>query len=52
MEAISGKKDDRDKLLKGLGKHKISTGGCLYINKLEDIDLDVLQDIIDKAYQH
>ena len=43
--------NDRDKLLKDLGKHKISTGGCLYINKLEDVDLDVLKDIIDRAYQ-
>ena len=43
--------NDRDKLLKDLGKHKISTGGCLYINKLEDVDLDVLEDIIDRAYQ-
>ena len=43
--------NDRDKLLKDLGKHKTSTGGCLYINKLEDVDLDVLEDIIDRAYQ-
>lgn len=31
--------------LKGLGKHKIS-GGCLYINKLADVDLHVLEGII------
>lgn len=31
--------------LKQLGKHKTG-GGCLYINKLEDIDLKVLQQII------
>ena len=30
---------------KKLGKHKTG-GGCLYINKLDDIDLKVLEDII------
>lgn len=35
-------------LLKKLGKH--TTGkGCLYINKLEDVDTSVLQKIIDLA---
>ena len=31
--------------LKKLGKHKIG-GGCLYINKLEDIDVKVLEKMI------
>lgn len=31
--------------LKKLGKHKLG-GGCLYINKLEDIDLKVLEKMI------
>jgi hypothetical protein len=31
--------------LKKLGKHKIG-GGCLYINKLEDVDLKVLEKMI------
>jgi hypothetical protein len=31
--------------LKKLGKHKTGVG-CLYINKLEDIDLNVLKEII------
>lgn len=40
-----------DDLLGKLGKH--STGkSCLYINRLEDIDLDVLRDLIDKSVQH
>lgn len=40
-----------DDLLGKLGKH--STGkSCLYINGLEDIDLDVLRDLIDKSVQH
>ncbi len=34
--------------LKKLGKHKIG-GGCLYINKLEDIDMKVLKGMIDVA---
>ncbi len=32
--------------LKRLGKHKTGVG-CLYINKLEDIDLKVLKEMID-----
>ena len=46
---------DRVKLLKKLGKHKVSGsngGGCLYINKLADVDLNVLEEIVDKAYKH
>ena len=34
-------------LLKKLGKHKVG-GGCLYINKLEDVDLKVLEEMISK----
>ncbi|MDQ3141671.1 MAG: DUF1801 domain-containing protein [Bacteroidota bacterium] len=34
--------------LKKLGKHKTGVG-CLYINKLEDIDLNVLNEMIDAA---
>lgn len=36
---------DKQKLLARLGKHRTSVS-CLYINKLEDIDLDVLEEII------
>ncbi len=32
--------------LKKLGKYKASSGSCLYINKLDDIDLDILKEII------
>ena len=35
--------------LKKLGKHKTSGGGCLYINKLEDVDVKVLEEIIKAA---
>ena len=34
--------------LKKLGKHKTGAG-CLYINKLEDVDLDVLKEMIDTS---
>ena len=34
--------------LKKLGKHKTGTG-CLYINKLEDVDLKVLEKMITEA---
>jgi hypothetical protein len=43
--------DGRAKLLKKLGKHRMSGGGCLYINKLDDIDLDILTSIIEKAHE-
>lgn len=33
-------------LLKKLGKHKISGGSCIYIKKLDDIDIKVLAEII------
>ncbi len=35
-------------LLNKLGKHKTGAG-CLYINKLEDVDLKVLEQIINEA---
>jgi hypothetical protein len=34
--------------LEKLGKHKTSVG-CLYINKLEDVDMQVLQEMINTA---
>ena len=36
-------------LLKKLGKHKKS-GGCLYVNNLEDVNLAVLKQIIKKSF--
>ena len=33
-------------LLDKLGKHKASSGSCIYINSLKDIDLDILKKII------
>lgn len=37
-----------DALLKKLGKHKAGKG-CLYIKKLSDVDLDVLEELIQQA---
>jgi hypothetical protein len=41
-------------LLEKLGKHKTSggMGGCLYINKLADIDQPTLATLIKKSYQY
>ena len=41
---------DYARLLEKLGKHKTSTG-CLYINKLEDVDLVVLEKLITQSYE-
>ncbi|HTE57904.1 MAG TPA: DUF1801 domain-containing protein [Verrucomicrobiae bacterium] len=41
--------DDYADLLQGLGKHKTSKG-CLYINKLEDIDQGILEDLIKRSF--
>lgn len=40
-----------EELLKKLGKHKKSVG-CLYINKLADVDEKVLEEIITKSFAH
>jgi hypothetical protein len=40
---------DYSDLLKKLGKHKTSVG-CLYINKLSDVDLTVLKQLIKKSF--
>ncbi len=37
--------------LKKLGKHKTAVA-CLYINKLADVDLKVLEEIVKEAYKH
>jgi hypothetical protein len=39
---------EKPDLIKKLGKHKAGTG-CLYINKLEDIDLKILEKIVKAA---
>ncbi|MEX1247803.1 MAG: DUF1801 domain-containing protein [Anaerolineales bacterium] len=38
-------------LLKKLGKHKTG-GGCLYINKLTDVDRTVLATLVEKSFRN
>lgn len=45
IHIMSGAKNYPE-LLKDLGKYKISDGSCLYIKKLEDIDMNVLKKLI------
>lgn len=40
-----------DSYLERLGKHK-KGGGCLYINKLADVDMGVLEELIAASYKH
>lgn len=42
--------DGAEELYTKLGKHKKSVA-CLYINKLDDVDLDVLHEIIARQYR-
>ncbi len=42
---MSGAKN-YETFLKELGRYKISAGSCIYINKIEDINLEVLKKII------
>lgn len=47
---MAGNKDNTA-LLKQLGKHKTSVG-CLYINKLADVDQTVLATLIKNSFQY
>ncbi|MES2380952.1 MAG: DUF1801 domain-containing protein [Bacteroidota bacterium] len=42
--------DHQTEALEKLGKHKTG-GGCLYINKLDNVDLKVLQGMIDSSFK-
>ncbi len=43
--------EDAEALYLKLGKHKTSTaGGCININKLADVDLAVLREIVRRSY--
>jgi Domain of unknown function (DU1801) len=39
-------------LMNKLGKYKVSGGGCLYINKLKDVDIKVLKELVTLSYKH
>ncbi len=43
--------EGRDDLLARLGKHRKSVS-CLYINKLADVDMDVLRELIQRSFEH
>ena len=43
--------DGYDELMANLGKHKTGKS-CLYINKLEDIDLDTLRELVRQSVEH
>ena len=45
---MHGLEDQKD-LLESLGKYKTGMG-CMYINKLEDVDVDVLNELIKISY--
>lgn len=47
---VGDKFDGAKELYARLGKHKKSVA-CLYINKLDDVDLDVLYEIIARDYR-
>lgn len=40
-----------DELYARLGKHKATAGGCVQVNKLADVDLDVLREIVTRSFQ-
>lgn len=42
--------DGRDELLSRLGKHRRSVS-CLYINKLADVDVEVLRELIKGSFE-
>jgi len=48
---LDSKFDKREELLSKFGKHKTSKA-CIYIKKLEDIDLDILIEMIKNSIAH
>ncbi len=43
--------DGYDELLARLGKHRTGVS-CLYINKLDDVDRDVLRELVARSYEY
>ena len=48
---LSANVETRVKLLKKLGKHKTDKG-CIYVKKLDDINMDVLKEMISVSVKH
>jgi len=40
-----------EELLKKLGKHTVG-GGCLYLKRLDDVDLPTLKSLIEESFKH
>jgi len=47
---LTGGPNSFPKLMNKLGKYKAGKG-CLYIKKLDDVDVDVLLELIDKSVE-
>lgn len=48
---LSSEFDKRDELLKQFGKHKTAKA-CVYVKKLEDVNVDVLKKMISNSVKH
>jgi len=48
---LSANFDQREELLKKFGKHKTGKG-CIYIQKLEDIDTSILSKMVKNSIEH
>jgi len=48
---LSGHFEKRDELLEKLGKHKTEKG-CIYIKKLDDINMEILEKMITNHVKH
>ena len=42
---------ESDDLLSRLGKHRVGVS-CLYINKLDDVDRDMLRELVARSYEY
>lgn len=41
-----------NELLSEFGKHKTGSGGCIYVKKLKDINMDVLKKMISRSLEY
>jgi hypothetical protein len=48
---LSANFEDREELLKKFGKHKTGKG-CVYIQKLEDVDTTILSKMVKNSFEH
>ena len=48
---LSANAETRVELLKKLGKHKTDRG-CIYVKKLNDINIDVLKEMVSVSVKH